>query len=703
MTAISLPIREAPAAHRGRALARLPMEIIREMGLDPGDPISIEGTARTHCRVVPGPSDAAAVEVDARVAERVGLAWGASARLGPAPLPLLDAVIVDVQAPVPPKPEHIAEALYDLPLTEGDRLALRLPLGRMADVMVTATDPQPAGLFTDKTVISIAGRPTALRYEGIGGLDDQIARVHEMVATPLERPDLFDRLGISAPRGILFTGPPGTGKTLLARAVAARTEAAFFHINAPEILSKHYGDSEAALRKVFDAAARQAPAVVFIDEIDAIAPRRDGLSGEKQVERRVVAQLLTLLDGLSDRGRIVVMAATNMPDALDPALRRPGRFDREVTFRPPSHADRCAILGVHLVAAPLDPGVDLDAIAAASHGYVGADLAAVAREAALSALSRSVTSAGGEAQVQAADLFVTQDDLEHGVAVTRPSVLRDTVVDSPVLGWTDIGGLEDVKSALQEAVIWPLGHRQMCQRLRLSPSRGLLLAGPPGSGKTLLARAIAGESGVNFIGVRPTRILSQFLGEAERAVADLFVKARQAEPAILFFDEFDSLAGRRGGRDAVHDRIVAQLLVELDGLTPNAGVTVLAATNRAAAIDPALMRPGRIDRVIEVPLPDAVARRAILEIHTNGRPLRESVDLDQVAASSSGLSGADLAALVEEAARAALRRALATSKTGQAGIEITPADFDSALELLQCTAAASRTDFIASGEACDEA
>lgn len=692
-----LPIREAPAADRGRALARLPEDTMRKIGVDPGDPILIEGTTGTHCRAVPGPSDVAWVEIDAHVAKRIGLDWGAEARLIPAPLPVLSAVIVEVTGVQTARLEDLAEALYDLPLTEGDSLTVRLPMGQEAQVAVTSTDPEPAGLFGDRTVISVAERPVAQQYQGIGGLEQQIARVHEMVAAPLERPDLFERLGIAPPRGILFTGPPGSGKTLLARAVAGRTKAAFFHVSAPEILSKHYGDSEAALRKVFDAAGRQAPAIVFIDEIDAIAPRRDALSGEKQVERRVVAQLLTLLDGLSDRGRIVVMAATNLPDALDPALRRPGRFDREIVFRAPSCADRREILAVHLGAAPLDRCVDLDAVAEASHGYVGADLAALTREAALAALARNVAAAGGEDRVAAAAIFITQRDLEHGLTVTRPSILRDTVVDSPTIGWGDVGGLEDVKAALREAVMWPLEHRAMFQSLGLSSSRGLLLSGPPGSGKTLLARAIAGESGINFIGVRPTRILSQFLGEAERAVSDLFEKARQAAPALLFFDEFDAVAGRRGSQDAVMDRIVAQLLVELDGLATNTGVTVLAATNRAAAIDPALLRPGRIDRVIEVPLPDAVVRRAILDVHTSARRLAFGVDLDRVAEDTAGASGADLAALTEDAARSALRRMLVKKDPAETAVAITADDFDAALRVLRLSTRASRVDFVADG------
>lgn len=681
MSHMDVELKPAPESDRGRALARVPSDVMEALGIVPGDAVSLRHTAETHCRAVRAPAIADGVEVDPAVAERIGAKWGDRARLERKSLAPLTSAIVTLEGDTAePEPSDLSEALFDFPLTIGDRIDVSLTLGRTTSITVTDLDPGPAGFFTTDTMLTIVGQPARRAlYEGIGGLEAQIDLVHEMVATPLQRPDLFASLGVSPPRGILFTGPPGSGKTLLARAVAARTTAAFFHINAPEIVSKHYGDSEAALRKVFDAAARKAPSIIFIDEIDAVAPRRDALSGEKQVERRVVAQLLTLLDGLSDRGRVVVMAATNLPDAIDPALRRPGRLEREVVFRPPNTAQRREILGIHLKDAPLDDDVDLDAVAEASHGYVGADLAALSREAALAALARSITAAGGEDRVDPSRLRVSARDIEKGLAATRPALLRDTVVESPTIRWADIGGHQDIKAALEEAILWPLQHRDAFRTLQVPPARGVLMTGRPGSGKTLLARGLAGESGLNFIGVRPTKILSKYLGDAEAAVAELFAKARHAAPSILFFDEFDSLASRRTGKDAVLDRVVAQFLVEMDGLSPNEDVVVLAATNRPHAIDPALLRPGRIDYVVHVPLPDLEGRRAILDVHFKGRPIGGDVDLAAVSQATEGFSGADLAAVAAAAARMALGRYLNPEGGAKTVPEITARDVEAAI------------------------
>lgn len=696
MTPIEVTLTPVPAADTGRALARVPSDMMAELGLSPGDAVALRAKSVTHCRVVRARSGASEVAVDTGVIERIGVEGEGRAELCPADLKPLSSVLVTLEdAARGVRPADLSEALFDMPLTTGDQLTIPLPMFRRVKATVTETAPVSAGFFTGETILSVAGQPVpAPEFEEIGGLEEQIARVEEMVATPLRRPELFESLGIQPPRGILFTGPPGTGKTLLARAVAARTEAAFFHINAPEIVSKHYGDSEAALRQVFDAAQRKSPAIIFIDEIDAVAPRREGLSGEKQVERRVVAQLLTLLDGLSDRGRIVVMAATNLPDSIDPALRRPGRLEREIVFRAPDAKQRRSILEVHLRHAPLGDDVDLNALAEASHGYVGADLAALAREAALAALGRSVREAGGEAQVSPAALRVTPEDLEWGLHTTRPALLRDTVVESPKILWKDIGGLEALKASLEEAVVWPIKHRESFRSLKVPPARGVMLAGPPGSGKTLLARGLAGESGLNFIGVRPTRILSQFLGEAERAVADLFSKARQAAPSILFFDEFDALARRRGGADAVLDRVVAQLLVEMDGLGTGGEVVVLAATNRPAAIDPALMRPGRIDQVLTIPLPDAPTRAAILNVHLAGRTGAGALDLDALVAATDGFSGADLAALVQGAARRAMRRHLGDGASSGSSPVLTDQDLDRERLTLRAQDVSRRADHL---------
>lgn len=693
MTQIQLPLAPASAAQHGRAVVRVPMDKMAELALQAGDTVAITGARTTHARVMPAPRGGATLETTAELAQNAGGDWGGEAEVSAAALPALNSVIVKALGDEIGTAEDLSETLYDLPLTVGDQISVVMPLGRKSSFEVTALDPAPAGLFCETTSLSIAARPADThRYEDIGGMSEQIARVHEMVAAPLLRPELFARLGVSAPRGVLFTGPPGSGKTLLARSIAAKTSAAFFQINGPEIVSKHYGESEAALRNIFAAAAKDSPAIVFIDEIDAIAPKRDVLSGEKQVERRVVAQLLTLMDGLSERGRIIVMAATNLPDSLDAALRRPGRFDREINFGPPTAAQREEILEIHLRKAPLAQDVALDLIARDSHGYVGADLAALAREASLAALDRMVTQAGGEQNVKVDELFITQADLLHGLNVTSPSTLRETQVESPVVTWDDVGGMQAAKEALTEAVIWPQQHRTAFQALNLKAISGVLMSGPPGSGKTLLARALAFESGMNFIPVRPTRIMSQFLGDAERAIADIFAKARQSAPTLIFFDELDALAPRRSGKDAVLDRIVAQMLAELDGLAVNTDIVVLGATNRAAAVDPALTRPGRFDLIVPIGLPDEPARRAILDVHCRDLPLSDDVDLDHLAAQTKDASGARLAGLVTSAARAALRRALAGSLPTP---EVTQADFDAAVQLVAVSDQALDTDFIA--------
>ena len=481
-----------------------------------------------------------------------------------------------------------------------------------------------------------------------------------MVSLPFKRPDLFAHLGVNPPRGVLFTGPPGSGKTLLARRVAETVNAAFFQIDGPEIVSKHYGDSEEKLRQIFATASRQAPAIIFIDEIDAIAPRRDGLSGEKQLERRVVAQLLTLMDGLSARGDVVVMAATNLPHTLDPALRRPGRFDREIAFTAPDRDERAEILAIHFAGSPLAADVDLLDTAAATHGFVGADLAALAQEAAVAALSRTVREAGGVSEVEASRLEITSADIGDALSVVGPSLLRGAAIDPPEASWSDIGGLDNIKDALAEAVIWPFRHADAFKALGLSAARGVLLAGPPGTGKTLLARALAAESGVGFVPIRGAGLLGHHLGEAERAIADLFARARHAAPCILFFDEIDAIAPVRGRSDSALDRVVAELLVEIDGIAQRRDVFLLGATNRADAVDPALLRPGRFDLIIPLEPPDCATREAILGIHTRKIPLGEEVDLARLARETTDWTGAELAALCQTAARATLRAAVET-------------------------------------------
>lgn len=678
-----------------RGIVRMAAKDMDRRGLSAGATVRIEAQRTGYARVAPGAVPLGTIEADRMTAANCGLPEGGKALVQPESLGPLDHVLLRVETKVAATPADLQDALFDMAVSQGDRLCVTLPNARTMNILVLEASPKGHGLVSDGTRVALETPAASIPgFDKVGGMARQVAEVHEMIAAPLRRPDLFARLGIPAPRGVLFSGPPGSGKTLLARSVAREANASFFQIDGPEILSKHYGESEAALRRVFEAASKAQPAIIFIDEIDSLAPRRESLSGEKQVEKRIVAQLLTLMDGLADRGRVVVMAATNLPDSIDPALRRPGRFDREIVFQPPNADERREILEVHLADAPLEPEVDLARIAGEARGYVGADLAALASEAAMAALARAIRSADGEAGVRAETLMVSQDDLELGLLKTSPSLLRAS--GAPVLSarWDDIGGLDPVKQALREAVEWPERHAGAVKSLGLAAPRGILLTGPPGSGKTMLARALSGEVNRNFVSVRPPDLVSQFLGEAEKAVSLLFERARNTAPCVLFFDEFDAIAPRRGRTEPVFERIVAQLLVEIDGIGAGRGITVLAATNRASAIDPALLRPGRMDRTIDIPLPDNKARAAILAVHVATRACTQGMDLARFADATEGYSGADLAGLVERAGWIALSRSVATN----APPEIAEVDLEQALAEHAMRKGVERSDHITATE-----
>jgi len=558
-------------------------------------------------------------------------------------------------------------------LRRGDALRIEA-LGRPVELRVTRTVPRGEAVFVEPTTTvelseQAAGdeRLRLVNYEDIGGLREPLARLREMVELPLKRPELFQKLGLEPPRGVLLHGPPGTGKTLLARAVASEAEAAFFHLSGPEVLSKFYGQSEENLRELFREAGEKSPAIIFIDEIDALAPKRDEVGGE--LERRLVSQLLTLMDGLEDRGQVVVIGATNRPDALDEALRRPGRFDRELTIGMPDVTAREEILEIHFRGTPRDEAVNLQALARQTHGFTGADLAALAREAGMRALRRAVPEVDGEIDDAVLEnLRVEPSDVESALRELSPSALREVVVETPTVRWDDVGGLAEAKQRLQETAEWPLKYRELFRHFGAKPARGLLLHGPPGTGKTLLARALATEAEVNFLAVKGPELMSKWVGESEKAVRRLFTRARQVAPAVVFLDEVESLAPLRGSTcDAgATERVVAQLLTELDGLQPLHNVLVIGATNRADLIDPALLRPGRFDELIYIGLPDEAARREILEIHLREAPLARTVEPAALAKQSEGYSGADLAGAVREAVMEAVRElVLQDHTTGQ--------------------------------------
>ena len=660
----------------GRGIARLPESLQSELGLLSGDPVVIEGDRETVAKVWPG-SDGGVVRIDADTRKSAGVTVGDTVRLRGAS--------VEEAAAVTLKPtreeEGDSDGSHDLPAASTAERRLRdriVAPGKRLRVdgdsfVVSETAPSGTVRVTDATAVTVdsepatvdgAGEgideePTGTTYEDIGGLDEELDMVRETVELPLSEPETFADLGVDPPSGVLLYGPPGTGKTLIARAVANEVDAYFDTISGPEVVSKYKGESEQRLREAFEEAAENAPAVLFIDEIDSIAGARDE---EADMENRVVAQLLTLMDGLETEEGVVVVGATNRVDDVDPALRRGGRFDREIEVGVPDEPGRREVLDVHTRGMPLASDVDLDAVAARTHGFVGADLASLAREAAMSAIRREGDepegSDGEEGREGAPE--VTAADFERALAAVDPSAMREYVAESPEETFADVGGLADTKARLREAVEWPLSYGPLFDAAGAGPPSGVLLHGPPGTGKTLLARAVAGESGVNFLRVAGPELLDRYVGESEEAVREVFERARQTAPAVVFLDEVDAVAGRRGETGEVTDRVVSQLLTELDRAADHPSLLVLAATNRKDSLDRALLRPGRLERHIEVPPPDEAARREILAVHTRDTPLASGVDLDAVATETAGFSGAQLEALVRDAALRAVREVAET-------------------------------------------
>lgn len=571
--------------------------------------------------------------------------------------------------------EYLAEYLNGALMTKGDTIPISV-MGRRIDLVVISTHPSGPVIISDTTKIVVSeetskalqisqeGSSASITYEDIGGLGDAVARVREMIELPLRHPELFKRLGVEAPKGVLLHGPPGTGKTLLAKAVANETNSNFFTIGGPEIMSKYHGESEERLRNVFQEAEKNAPSIIFIDEIDSIAPKREEVTGE--VERRIVAQLLSLMDGMTSRGKVVVIAATNRINAIDPALRRPGRFDREIEIGVPNRDGRLEVLQIHTRGMPLDKDVDLQKLADISHGFVGADLQALAKEAAMRALRRVLPDINLSSESIPLDtlrkIIVRMQDFMEVIKETEPSAMREVFVEVPDIKWEDIGGLTAIKQELQEAVEWPLKYLNVFTYADATPPKGILLYGPPGTGKTLMAKAAANESEANFISIKGPELLSKWVGESEKGVREIFRKARQAAPCIIFFDELDAIAPTRGGDHGdshVTERVISQLLTEMDGLEILTNVVVIAATNRPDIIDPALLRPGRFDRILYVSPPDRESRLQILKIHTKKKPLSEDVNVEDLANKTDGYTGADIASLASAAVMLALREHIA--------------------------------------------
>ncbi|MGI0002075.1 MAG: CDC48 family AAA ATPase, partial [Nitrososphaeraceae archaeon] len=677
---LSLKVLEAYTRDVGRGVARIDYDSMDSLSASTGDVIEIRGKRRTVAKCLPlYPSDEGKgiVRVDGLVRNNAGVAIGDTVVVRKIKAVPAEKVIVAPLEAIPPIDErYLADALESVPLIKGDNVMVPYFGGRLTFQVIGVTPVADSVLVTQKTIFHIAEKGSALRggtaqvaYEDIGGLKEEIQKVREMIELPLRHPEIFEKLGIEAPKGILLHGPPGTGKTLLAKAVASESNAHFISISGPEIMSKFYGESEARLREIFKEAKEKAPSIIFIDEIDSIAPKREEVTGE--VERRVVSQLLSVMDGLEARGKVIVIAATNRPNAIDPALRRPGRFDREIEIKVPDKRGRLEILQIHTHNMPLDPNVDQHRVAAVTHGFVGADLEYLCKEAAMKCLRRLLPELNLEDEKLAPEvldkLAVTMSDFDNSIKDIMPSAMREVYLESPDIPWTEIGGLEEVKRELQEAVEWPLRYPNLYKQLSHTIPKGILLHGPSGTGKTMLAKAVATESEANFISVKGPELISKWVGESERGIREIFRRARQASPCVIFFDEIDSIAPTRGGGNTGGgsiERMVSQLLTEMDGIQKDIhGVVVLAATNRVDMIDSALLRPGRFDKIVNVPKPDVNTRQKILEIHTKGKPLGRDIELRRIAEVTEGFSGADVSAVANTAVSLVLHEYLAKYST----------------------------------------
>ncbi len=670
---VQLKVLEAYTRDVGRGVARLDYNATDALGASTGDVIEVKGKRRTVAKCLPlYPSDEGRgiLRIDGLIRNNAGVAIGDMVVVKKVKAPPAEKIVVAPSEAVPPiDARYLADALENIPVTKGDNVMVPYFGGRLTFQVAGVSPVAEAVLITHRTVFVISEKGQALRgipevtYEDIGGIKDEIQKVREMIELPLRHPEIFEKLGVEAPKGVLLYGPPGTGKTLLAKAVATESNAHFIPIGGPEIMSKFYGESEARLREIFKEAREKAPTIIFIDEIDSIAPKREEVTGE--VERRVVSQMLSLMDGLEARGKVIVIAATNRINAIDPALRRPGRFDREIEIKVPNKTGRHEILQIHTRHMPLTQDVDLERLASVSHGFVGADLEYLCKEAAMKTLRRMLPELNLEEERLSPEtldkLIVSGDDFDKSLKDIVPSAMREVYLETPDVKWSEIGGLEGVKRELAEAVEWPLRYSDLYSAIGYEMPKGVLLHGPSGTGKTLLAKAVATESEANFISVRGPELLSKWVGESERGVREVFRRARQASPCIIFFDEIDALAPVRGmgGDSNVTERVVSQLLTELDGIQALQGVVVLAATNRIDMLDTALLRPGRFDKIIRIPLPDKDARKQTLQIHMRGKPISKDVEVGRLVEMTEGFSGADLAALVNTAVSLVLQAYIA--------------------------------------------
>lgn len=700
MSEIVLKIDEVPQQHVGRGRAIIDPKIIEDTKWNTGQIIELIYNKKTHVKLWPGSPEeygSGLIKIDGITRQNIGAGIGDKISVK-----AVEAVNAE-QIILSPTEKITADGLQDYMIynylnhvfTTGDTIALSTQMGGRVQFVITSTKPSKPVIVTENTIFKLGPMTKAIdstipriTYDELGGLKNEVQKIREMVELPMRHPELFEKIGVEAPKGVLLYGPPGTGKTLLAKAVAGETNAHFISISGPEIMGKYYGESEERLREIFKQAEENSPSIIFIDEIDSIAPKRDEVTGE--VEKRIVSQLLALMDGMKSRGKVVVIAATNRPDSIDLALRRPGRFDREIEIGIPDDEGRYDILSIHTRGMPIDEKVDLKQISKITHGFVGADLEFLCKEAAMRSLRRILPEIDLDEDEISKEILqkiqITSDDFREALKEVRPSALREVQVQVPNVSWDDVGGLTELKEELREAVEWPLKYKEAFDFVNVEAPKGILLHGPPGTGKTLIAKALAKMTESNFISIKGPELLSKWVGESEKGVREIFRKARQVAPCIIFLDEVDALVPRRGSGGSeshVTQNVVSQILTEIDGLEELHNVLIIGATNRLDIVDEALLRPGRFDRIIEVPNPDSKGREQIFKIHTKKKPLADNVSIAKLVELTNGFSGAEIAAVANRAAIAALKRYVNGKSENIKEIKVTQQDLLDAIDKVQ--------------------
>jgi len=699
-TEIILKIEEMPQNYVGDGVAMIDPQIIEENNLQAGQILELSANKKTHVKLWSGfPEDrnTHTIRIDGLTRYNIGASIGEKISIN-----IVEAANAE-QITLSPTEKIHAEGLHeymsslyqDHVFTTGDTIIVSTQMGSKVQFVVTNTKPSKPVIVTENTIFKLGSLTKAvdssvprITYDELGGLKNEVQKIREMVELPMRHPELFDKIGVEAPKGVLLYGPPGTGKTLLAKAVAGETNSNFTTLSGPEIMAKHYGESEERLREIFTQAEENSPSIIFIDEIDSIAPKREEVSGE--LERRIVSQLLTLMDGMKSRGKVVVIAATNRPDSIDPALRRPGRFDREIEIGIPDEDGRFDILSIHTRGMPLDEDVDIKQIAKTTHGFVGADLEVLSKEAAMRSLRKIIPEINLDEEEISKEVLqkikINKDDFTYALKEVKPSALREVLVQIPDVSWDDVGGLDELKEELQESIEWPIKHKEAYDYAQVKPPKGVLLHGPPGTGKTLIAKALAKTTESNFISIKGPELLSKWVGESEKGVREIFRKARQAAPCIIFFDEIDALVPKRGSGSSdshVTENIVSQILTEIDGLEELHNVLIIGATNRLDIVDEALLRPGRFDRIIQVGNPDSKGRKHIFEIHTKKKPLDSNIDMKKLVEITDGFSGAEIEEVCNRASLYGVKRFVESKEKSVKTIKVTQKDFETSIEKIK--------------------